>query len=183
MESVQGQRLLGATVLASWKEGLNWFFREGRKAGRAVGKRTPSRLSWLADAPQVFVGADEHVPIRNRQLSHPPPRQNGVHDRRRLRLHPRVGKASSRQPSRPRQNPPATSSPARRGIAIARQTRLLAFAASSVRGGIFPSFPRMMPLLTELELFFIVSLQRCRAYGAVVGHASSLRLCPLASLR
>jgi hypothetical protein len=36
MESVQAKRLLGVSMLATWKEALNWFFKE-------VGKRTEDR--------------------------------------------------------------------------------------------------------------------------------------------
>ena len=33
MESVQGNRLLGVSTLATWKEALNWFFKAARKQG------------------------------------------------------------------------------------------------------------------------------------------------------
>lgn len=32
MKLMEGQRLLGASAVATWKEALNWFFREGRRA-------------------------------------------------------------------------------------------------------------------------------------------------------
>ena len=31
MQSVQAQRLLGVSMLATWKEALNWFFKEARR--------------------------------------------------------------------------------------------------------------------------------------------------------
>jgi integron integrase len=36
MNSVQRQRLLSVSMLAEWKEALNWFFKEGRKRGNVV---------------------------------------------------------------------------------------------------------------------------------------------------
>jgi hypothetical protein len=32
METVRAKRLLGVSLLATWKEALNWFFREGQKS-------------------------------------------------------------------------------------------------------------------------------------------------------
>lgn len=35
MESVHAQRLFGVSLLATWKEALNWFFKEGQKPSSA----------------------------------------------------------------------------------------------------------------------------------------------------
>jgi len=69
MEQIEAQRTLGATMLARWKEALNWFFTEGRKqtgdrkpkaedrrpSGRPGGHRTAGNNT-MADIPPLAGG-------------------------------------------------------------------------------------------------------------------------------
>jgi hypothetical protein len=42
METVHAKRLLGVSLLATWKEALNWFFKEGQKQSSRTGVRPVS---------------------------------------------------------------------------------------------------------------------------------------------
>lgn len=49
MEAIQAKRSLGASLLATWKEALNWFFREGRK--QTEGRMQKSEVRTKIGAP------------------------------------------------------------------------------------------------------------------------------------
>jgi integron integrase len=66
MESVQAQRLLGVSGLATWKEALNWFFREGRRQ-KEGGTGEHSTLNIQHRTSNV------EVPEKERRTDVPPP--------------------------------------------------------------------------------------------------------------
>jgi integrase len=55
MESVHAKRMLGVSMLATWKEALNWFFREGQKPSVSVPiattRRPPPSGEVMSDVP------------------------------------------------------------------------------------------------------------------------------------